>query len=367
VPRRFKPVAIALVTVWFALAGAGCARTTSDQLDDYLNRLSRSLQVDRSDNDVAIPMLHPATLSAAPLRRELMLEESSQSINLLEFLSLSSCELGRTLGARNSSLGKLAQPSQRMHMQRDILLSAPECIDGLRASDPELAGKLERIIAEKYDERMRYWWNAWFSSKEWQVFTQQGTASVDKEKSAAAQLAGLQALDYLILQGERWQGGALDYDSGEMEHHQQQLLASEAVGRWREVNRQLHAMSYEAALLLERRLGARSLCPAGRKTPQAEILQNVFQKFYAGQVQPLLSSKDRFSVELINRLERISRLISDDPIIVPPEAWRIWLKELIQEREAMMVAHRLHVTKWQDILTQCGMMPGRPDSVDSAQ
>ena len=357
---RLTPVAIALMTVLFALGGVGCTSTTSDQLEDYLNRLSRSLQVDRSNKDTVVSVLPPALMLPAPLRRELVVEESSQSINLLEFLSLSSCELGRTLGARNSSLGKLAQPSQRMHLQRDILLSAPQCIAGLKDSNPELASKLERIIAAKYDERMHYWWNAWFSSKEWQVFTQPGAAPLTREQSESAQLAGLQALDYLILQGEHWQAGSLAYASGEMEHHQQQMLATEVIGRWREVNRLLHAMSNEAALLLEGRLGTRPLCPAGRKTPQAEILQNVFQKFYAGEIQPLLSQNDRFSAQLVERLERISRLIVDDSSIVPPDAWRIWLKELIKEREAMMSAHRLHVTKWQDILTQCGMMPGRP-------
>lgn len=347
-----RPLLLLLVAAMLS----GCSTGEQAALDDYLERLGRALQAELPESDGEEL---PAALTDLPGRRQLSVSEPELSINLLDFLSLSSCELGRVLGANNSSLGKLAAPSQRLHLQRDLMLSAPDCLDVLDNSNAELADKLRRLMQQKHDARMTYWWNAWFASEEWQAFLSRsegllpaGEISPQGEETT---LAATQVFDYLVQQGRQWQSGDWHYDSGVMEAHQQQMLATAAIGRWRLTNRALMEASIRGARLLEQRLGERPLCPAGRLTPQARILRNVFQKFYAGVFQPYLSKTDRFGAELIDYLNAISLLA---PISVVDDWQRDVVATLESERAAMLQAHRGHVTKWQDILAQCAMMPG---------
>ena len=345
-----------LLLVLTAVILSGCSAGEQAALDDYLERLGRALQAELQELS---PEVRPPVLADIPGRRQLSVTEPQLSINLLDFLSLSSCELGRVLGANNSSLGKLAAPSQRLHLQRDLMISAPECIDVLDDSDPELADKLRRLLQQKYDARMTYWWNAWFSSEEWQAFLSPSEGLIPVTESSAEDqatlLAATQALGYLVQQGQQWQSGDWQYDSGVMESHQQQMLATAAIGRWRLTNRALWEVSLKAERLLEQRLGDRPLCPAGRRTPQAEILQNVFHKYYAGVLQPYLSKTDRFGAGMIDYLKSVA-------LLAPPDVDDRWQQEMIgtleAERAGMLNAHRRHVTKWQDILAQCAMMPG---------
>ena len=347
-----RPLLLLLV----AATLSGCSTGEQAALDDYLERLGRALQVELPESDGEEL---PAALTDLPGRRQLSVSEPQLSINLLDFLSLSSCELGRVLGANNSSLGKLAAPSQRLHIQRDLMLSAPECVDVLGEDDPELAEKLRRLLQQKYDARMTYWWNAWFSSEEWQAFLSRSEGLIPMAESSAEDqttlLAATQALAYVVQQGQQWQSGEWEYDSAVMESHQQQMLATAAIGRWRLTNRALWEVSLKAQRLLEQRLGDRPLCPAGRRTPQAEILQNVFHKYYAGVLQPYLSNTDRFGAGMLAYLKSVSQL-------APSDVDDLWQQEVIgtldAERAGMLNAHRRHVTKWQDILAQCAMMPG---------
>ena len=197
--------------IWVGLVG--CSDAPQAMLDDYLDRLARALQVERVSKPAQAPIdgANSSTsevdvLTALPSRKAFAVSEPEQSIDLLEFLSLSSCELGRTLGERNSSLGKLAPPSRRLHLQRDILLAAPECIAGLQETDPTLAQRLTRMMTAKQDARMQYWWNGWFTSHEWQALLSLGAPLLPHSVSQSevdpgasdAQLATLQAFDYLI-------------------------------------------------------------------------------------------------------------------------------------------------------------------------
>lgn len=371
-----------VLMIWIGLVG--CSDTPQAMLDDYLDRVARALQVERVSQLTQAPIDEANSrtsgvdvLAALPSRKAFAVPEPEQSIDLLEFLSLSSCELGRTLGERNSSLGKLAPPSQRLHLQRDILLAAPECISGLQETDPTLAQRLTSMMTAKQDARMQYWWNGWFTSHEWQALLSLGAPLLPHSVSQSevdpgasdAQLATLQAFDYLIAQGQRWAQGRLDYDSAEMEFHQQQWLASEAIGGWRATNDALRRMSLMATEQLHQRLGDRKLCPQGNKTPQAEIVQTVFHKFYAGQVQPYLSRSERFADALEQRLASVSELLvlvqADHPGVEKPDsdaaehAWRTLRQQFSVERQAMQQAHLAHVGAWQQLLGQCGMMPSR--------
>ncbi len=156
-----------LLIVVTALGLGACSPGSDDMLLDYQSRVARVLEIDVTQ--IADAQLG---LSALPRirSRDMGIELSDQRIDLLDFLRISNCAIGRVIGQRNSSLGKMAAPSQRFHLERDLLTLGPDCVQQIQATQPQLSETLNNILQVKQNERMASWWNAWFTSKEWQQF-----------------------------------------------------------------------------------------------------------------------------------------------------------------------------------------------------
>ena len=142
-----------------------------------------------------------------------------------------------------------------------------------------------------------------------------------------------------------------DYDDTEMELQQQQWLLSEAIGQWLQSQRLLTRVNNQVAELLEYRTNVKSLCLVGRSTPAADILNNVFYKYYAGVLQPYMSRVDRFGTAIMLDLNAVRTLV---PV---PDAYLTWLQQVSVERDKLTRSHQRHVKAWQGILSQCGLMP----------
>lgn len=326
------------------LGGCGPA-TPTDTLADYHQRVARVLELPPS-----VPTITP--LPTNPERRQLRLPETPLRISLLDFLRLSGCALSESLGRRNSALGKLAPPSQRMHMSREILMDGPQCALQLQAQRPQLAQELATLLEVKRDERMRIWWNAWITSDEWQDFTSTAALPLSAAEAAPAAIsAGLQALTFSRQQGLQWQQQQWPYDTDTMEFQQRQLSLSQLVGAWRRSQQLLTVYSHATAALLEQRQQTRPLCPAGRPSARARILHNVFFKFYADVFQRYLSRTDRLGTELLTQLRALPKLVT------PPPAYTTWMAQLQQEHSALTAAHARHVEAWQTTLSACDLMP----------
>lgn len=342
---RTATVALTLcvsVATWVS----GCSPATpADGLADYHQRVARVLELPE-----LTPQLGP--LPPPPQRRELYLPETSLRISLLDFLRLSGCALSESVGRRNSALGKLAPPSQRMHMSREILLDGPDCVSHLQAQRPQLAQELQALLDIKRKERMHIWWNAWITSDEWAHFTSTAALPLSMgEPPPAAISAGIRALSFIQKQGEQWQQQHWQYDSDAMEFQQRQLTLSQLVGAWRHSQQLVTAYSHATAELLEHRLEARPLCPAGKPSARARILHNVFFKYYAAVFQRYMSRTERLGAELLPQLQTLQTLVPTPP------GYRAWVKQLELERRALLNAHSRHVEAWQATLSACDLMP----------
>lgn len=344
--RLWRP---SLISIPLFLWLTACSSGSDVMLLDYQQRVARVLELD-------IQTATDSELNLSPLprirARDMQLDLADQRIDLLDFLRLSNCALGRVIGQKNSSLGKMAAPSQRLHLERDILTLGPECVAQIEQNQPELATKLTDIFEVKRQQRMASWWNAWFTSEEWQQFINPGTELIAAgEPEPAALSTALQAYDYALQQGELWRQMQFDYDSEEMEFHQQQWLFSEAMGQWLTSQRFISRVSYQVANVLQQRQDDRPICPLGRRTKRSEILHTVFLKFYIGQFQPYVSRVDRFGAELLQRLEQGMALVA------PPPLAQQWHQAIIAERQQMRDFNMLHVKAWQATLRQCGLIP----------
>ena len=94
-------------------------------------------------------------------------------LDALDFLALRGCALQVTIGKRNSSLGRLAPPSQALLLDLEFLRLAPACIDQLRAQqETELADLLRSAANHKRADLPRRVFNATLGAEEFQSFWQ---------------------------------------------------------------------------------------------------------------------------------------------------------------------------------------------------
>ena len=112
------------------------------------------------------------------------------------------------------------------------------------------------------------------------------------------------------------------------------------------------------AQAIETRLKRKPFCFPDHKPPRATTLYNVFQKFYAGKVQPYMAVIQRqgnpwFTLhdELITQLPTSKDMQNYQQQVlgldIQTSLWGQW----VQARER-------HTKAWQAILGQCNMMPG---------
>ena len=109
--------------------------------DIWQNYLSRLGYVLSQDFEIDRPSL--ATVN----KPKPILTQSEVTISVLELANLQQCELGRLIAHRNSSLGKLAVPSQRLVYHLQFIQLAPVCIAKL--NEGALKDKLTLALNEK--------------------------------------------------------------------------------------------------------------------------------------------------------------------------------------------------------------------------
>ncbi len=347
--RRGWPVAEAAALLFLLALLCGCRQSPADHLLDYQQRVARVLELSPATS-AALPRVN----RAAAVHNRLPLPESN--LNLLEYLSLSECRMTAAISDKNTSLAKVAAASQTLPYELDILRYGPQCVQAVRDRDVALADKLAQALASKQAARMHYWWNAWFTGREWQAFTATAAAPLDWQDTDDAYLQhGLGALDYALAQGlaiERQQWPS----TSAMETQLQALLLSETAGRWLASQWLLTQTLNDVAALLQQRQQQRPLCPMGRRTPKAEILNNVFVKIYAARVQPYLARTDRAGRQLLERLTAIEQRMQGT--VLPP-AFTQWLAAVHRAHAAFLAANQRHIQAWQATLRACELMPGR--------
>ena len=119
-----------------------CAETGPEgALADYVARLQRTLDTTAEDRE-------PIALPAPPGSRDLLLDLQPGNLGALDFLALRGCAVQANIGRRNSSLGRMAPPSQQLLLDLEYLRQAPACIDSLaERGEQALADNLANAAA----------------------------------------------------------------------------------------------------------------------------------------------------------------------------------------------------------------------------
>lgn len=342
--RRFAQPALRHAQSWLLalyVCLAGCTPNANDHLNDYAQRISRVLD----EPLPTTPQPYYPTLSVQKNKHVV----ASQKIGLLDFLRLSHCKIGLTLAKKNGTLNKLAQASQHMHLDKQLLQHGNVCLKKIQKEQPELAQILTLALQEKRQQRMAIWWNAWFSSNEWQAFTSPSSIPLDQQIDHIS--LSLKALRYAQQQGQSWEKNQYEYDPTDMEHHLQQLQLGETLGRWLHAQIQVIKIQTQVANMLISRFKRKPLCAFNNKDKHADILENVFTKYYVGKVQPYLSQVSKTSASLITSIDKLKQL---NP---PPAEFEKWFRQIKHVNDISKKTNLKHIKAWQTTLSACGRMP----------
>ena len=323
------------------LAVGGCGGGSPEaRLDDYLSRLARPL-------DQAPPAPAPAAVPAPPRWEALQLPIEGGSIDGLDFLRLRGCALQRTVARRNSVLGRVAPPSQRLLMELEFLRLVGDCVTHLNSDgEPELAGLLADNAALKRRQLPALIFNATLGNEEYRDLWRRAPLLGDYPAHTSS--AVIDALGRLNAAAQRWLNGDYAAQAEEFEL----LLAEVATGDGGEL---LAALALQAAYLdagstlLRDRAARGALCAYGLQPRSAPILRTVATRFFVGDVQPWSAAVAQRAHALLPPIRALERLLDD----VLPDAYRQWRSERERRLARWNAAPRRHVEALQALLGSC--------------
>ncbi len=311
-----------------------------DALETYLGRLANVVEVSPPPEEWQT--LDLPRLPALPRDR---MDDNASSLSLLEFLSLFGCELQTVIGAHNSSLGKLAPPSQKLLYELKFLHFAPACQDELRtAENAELASKLAAVVTQKQQQLPNAIWRVILQGEEARHFWK-SPASLGRypENAADAVVQSVVGLDALVV---RWLAG--EYDAGW--DTLESLLYHIHFGDGGALRKalQLYGNGLVAAnRVIESRTAV--WCFQGRPAINAIAAENVVQKLFVAEVQSWAAGLNRRYYQLIPKIQQLESRLSG----VEPAAYRTWRIQRDREMQAAISASRTHVGRLKRLLDPC--------------
>jgi len=341
-------------------------------MDEYVERVARVLETEPELSAIDSP-------THIPRRRDRVLTMPELELGMLDFLSLYGCELQFVVGEKNSVMGKVMQPLNRLRYELRFIRAAQDCIP--ETEDEDLVEVLNEAIASKRETLPIAIWNATWGVEEIEtLFTlAKGYYPVQSEGNPVADLARdsdrmNQVVGALLtgnveayVLGAKSPGakspgkGALDESSLEFagavqQRWQAEYRAGQLINSAVLVTTRLN----DATALLQQRIEQRPLCLKGKPNNQSEIVQSMFFSVYIEKIQPYMSDLRRARVELI---EPLAMMAERQRAVMPPEFASWYRRHLSQvaddslwlELDAAM-AH--HTQSWQALLEQCGMRPG---------
>ncbi|MBN7796652.1 DUF3080 family protein [Parahaliea mediterranea] len=325
-----------------ALLAAGCTRPGPEAaFDTYLDRLARPLEVER-------PRFERAAIPRLPRRAELHIELPSTSLDTLDFLALTGCEVQITIGKRNSSLGRMASASQRLLLDLEYLRLAPACIEYMDGKgNAELAGLLRQAHRLKRQQLPARIFLATLAGPEFRDFWRPPSALGDYPGNTSS--AVITALEAIAADSRRWLAGDYSADNAQFE-----LQLSE-IGKG-DGGELLRALAMQASWLatadglFAARAAEGPLCAPRIRPAAADIVPNVVRKFFVGDIQPWSAAVDRRQYQLLPPIRALETALAG----ALPDSYQRWRDRRDTLVAGWSAAPRRHVQAVQTLLAPCG-------------
>lgn len=333
-----------LCLCFLVLTLVSCARPSDLQyeVDDYIDRLSRTLKADSpAAEPVAVMRVEAPKVDVPPLK-----------ISLLDFLQLFGCELQFTIGERNSSLGRVATDSQRLLNTLQMLRQAPACIEALMQGEREEdARQLQQLMSQKQRQLPALIYNAVLAGPEFRELwsPRMPTDYPDNTNSDV-----IDALQRLVGYVEGWLAGDLAANGAELELTLAELRLGDA-GALLQGLAIASAGLERAGSVVESRLARRPVCLSGRPNAMSRTFERVVLGYFIGSVQRRQAVLNRRQYELLASIWRLETLLLE----VQPAAYRGWADRRDRALRQYREAPRAHVEQLKKVFQQCGSDFGR--------
>jgi hypothetical protein len=341
---------LVLALVGILLAGCNPFSSAEPMMDEYVERVARVLELEPELSELP-------SASNLPRRRDRQLPMPELDMGMLDFLSLYGCELQYVIGEKNSVMGKVMQPLNRLRYELRFIEAATDCLpeisrDGVRES-------LEEAIASKKETLPVVLWNATWGVEEIEsLFTlAKGDYPVAPEGNPVSDLAldasQLNEAAMSLLDGDLDQ--SLEFAGSVQQRWQAEYRAGQLINS----ARLLIARLEDASALLEQRIDGRPLCIDGKPNSQSDIVRSMFFSVYIEKIQPYMADVRRAEDQLIRPLARLAAMQEE----VMPSEFGDWYQSYLVEDGNDSLWARLdgamarHTRLWQTLLEQCGLRP----------
>ncbi|NMT65411.1 DUF3080 domain-containing protein [Marinobacter orientalis] len=321
-------------------------------MDGYVAQVADALDLSPSLSKVApVPQI--------PRRRERVLEMPDLDMSMLDFLSLYGCELQYVVGEKNSIMGRVMQPLNRLRYETRFIQAAEDCIP--EAEREGVKEELGEAIESKSETLSIALWNATWGVEEMErLFTRsQGYYPKGSDDPVVAELsAGVRQLNQTVaglLGGNT--GEQLDY-VGEV---QQRWQAEHRAGQLMNSARLLTMRLDDATALLIERTETDPLCPEEGDGKLPEALGETYVTAYANGIETYLENVDEAREALIEPLSELATQQAD----IMPAAFQEWYRQNLDTENTASLWGQLdravasHARRWQRLLHQCGVSPGK--------
>ena len=322
------------------LLGCTGPNTGPDSLAEYLARLERV-------TGVSIPERQPFNRAYDLPRAQQASRSASNQIDLIDFLSLSGCELQINLGRRNTQLGRTASPSQRLLLDLEFMRLAPACSALLRERDNmELAKTLDIASHERQQHLANSISDAILMGPEWEAFWERPKVLAHYPDDTSSRLTAV--LGQLAALSAQWLAGDWAASNREFELLLSELRAGDGgalILAYSVASRDI-ARATQMLLIMSQ---TAPLCPYGQPTKRSRIFENIVSRFFVGDVQPWLVALRRRKEVLMTPVETLEQplLSSLSPRYVQ---WTHQRAQLLSRQTNLI---KTHIEAIQTALTGC--------------
>ncbi|MCK0164710.1 DUF3080 domain-containing protein [Marinobacter sp. S6332] len=332
------------------LTGCNPFSDARPMMEEYVERVGRVLDAEPVLSEV--PAAKPI-----PRRRNRVLPMPELELGMLDFLSLYGCELQYVVGEKNSVMGKVMQPLNRLRYEVRFIRAATECLETVEGE--ELESVLKQAIASKRESLPIAVWNATWGVEEVEtLFTLAKDEYPVEAKDALSDLARdvrqlNKSVAALLVQD-------LEVDLSFWGKVHQRWQAEYRAGQLLNSARLVATRLEDGTRLLRLRLNSRPLCFNGKPNSQSDIVQSMFFSIYIGKIQPYLADIRRARTDLIEPLHELAIRQAE----VMPKAFQEWSRStlVLQGHDSAWAnldnAVTTHTKAWQALLEQCGLRPG---------
>lgn len=350
------PALVILLCLGLFISGSG-KDSAQGMLQDYLTRVENATGIDS-------PPTEQIALQTYPTHRTRTLPIEDIRVGFFSYLKLYNCDLFNLVSERNSVMGRVMPISQKLVYEIKFLQGAEKCYRKLAEQAETYKGFLgdfAETIQIKRQNLPSVFWNATFDSPEMQKAFSLAVQPLHPDEDDTPYTHSRQAIDYFHRVGAQLEHPVFTIDKSELEGQYFSLQLHQYGGRLLTSIAQLTAYLNRIAHSLETAINDRPLCYQQKPNQKARILETIFLKYYAGRVVPYLSQVHQQGQDWLGA---INQLIAIQKVQVPQAFADYRAQMLSLDAEGSLwrafenATHR-HTKAWQQLLGQCGLMPGQ--------